>query len=127
MKFPEGINKKQKKYLKEVYFKSLKKSKRYAKARFYEEVFKIFKEQNDINILNIWEDKKYLKEELDYKKYKIKDKTLLVSIDEKLLKKKGKYKGIIKNMDKLIEKEILFKIKEKYEIDLSPEMYYVIK
>jgi len=141
MKFPKGLNKTQKNYLKEVYNQSLKKrkdplkAKAYAKARFYEEAFKFFCEKEGvININEEWKEKKKkrirrINESIDYKVYLIGDKEFLVSTDEKLLDKfsNAERSGLLRDMDDEYEQEILFKAKEKYNIKLHPDMYYVIR
>ena len=131
MKFPKGIKKEQKKYLKEVYETSLKKSKYYARARYYEEVFKIFEELSFLDIKKEWKKKKpvYIRESVDYKSYSLNDKKFIVSTDKKILEKfsNAERSGIIRDMNDEYEQEILFKIKSKYNISLHPDMYYVIK
>lgn len=131
MKFPKGITKKQKFFLKEVYDEAYKKerdkekAKKIARARFYEESFKIFidKEKSQNKIKKI----KFIKEDIDYKVYEVGSIKLYLSTDEKILNKKAERKGIIRDMNDEFEQEILFKVKEKYDISLHPDMYYLIK
>ena len=148
MKFPKGLTLKEKKILKEIYEetfqdrkkKSGKKKARYAaRAKFYEEAFKIFiSKQNKKTINEIWESKRekqerlnptYIKENIDYKVYKVNGIRFYVSTDEKILDKfsDAEGSGMLKNMNDEFEQEILFKTKEKYDVSLHPEMYYVIR
>jgi UTP:GlnB (protein PII) uridylyltransferase len=144
MKFPKNITRKEKKYLKEVYENALEKNKKkpikkarsIAKAKFYEECFKIFlKKENEIIVNEIWEKQNpkklfsYIEESIDYKKYNIGNNKFIVSTDKKILEKysDSERKGMLRNINDEFEQEILFKIKNKYNIRLDPDMYYVIK
>lgn len=144
MKFPTNTTKKERKYLKEVYestlLKNRKRSKQkaraIAKAKFYEECFKIFlKKENEIVVNEIWNRKNkkklfsYIKENIDYKKYKIGNNIFIVSTDKKILEKysDSERKGMLRSMNDEYEQEILFKTKKKYNIRLDPDMYYVIR
>lgn len=143
MKFPKGISNSQKKYLKEVYenayalkikeSKTEEKSKAFARARFYEETFKIFigKEKS---VLQTWKSrKKVLKEgkkpKVDYKTYSVDNTSFIVSTDKKILDffDGAERSGLLKDMNDEYEQEILFKAKKQYGVTLHPDMYYVIK
>lgn len=140
MKMPKGITKKQKMHLKKIYedtySKNLhkigeRKSKNVARARFYEEAFKIFMNQEQLleEKPKIIKKKTYIKESVDYKAYESNGAKLIVSTDEKVLDKfkNAERKGLLRDMDDPYEQEILFKIKDEYNIEFSPDMYYVIK
>lgn len=144
MKFPEGITKKQKIFLKNIYEETLKKNlrsktkqkaKSVAKAKFYEEAFRIFCEKEGIIDINEeWKRKKKkrirsINESIDYKVYLIGNKEFIVSTEEKILDKfsNAERSGLLRNMDDEYEQEILFKAKEKYNLRLHPDMYYVIR
>ena len=143
MKFPVGINKQQKKYLKNIYEETYNskislgkiKARNVARARFYEEVFKLFQkrekmlvEQESFSLIK----KSYIKEEKDYKIYKAGDSRMVVSTNEKILELKkfrNNYSnGILRDMNDPYELEVFSKIKdENPDIKFSPDMYYVIK
>lgn len=140
MKYPVGISSKQKKRLKKVYIKSLRenskkvepeKAKNISKAKFYEESFKIFMklEENKKNRVKFKIKKSYIKEGIDYKVYKINGTKMAVSTDKKILDKfkTAERKGLLREMDDPYEQEILFKIKDKYQIEFDPDMFYAIK
>ena len=143
MKFFNNLNKKEKKHLREIYrssfkerarFSDEKKAKAYAKAKLFEEAFKIFlQKENNISILETWKKKEipntYIKESIDFKTYKIGNKKLITSTDEKILERfpEAERKGMFRNMKDEYEQEIFFKAKEKHGISLHPDMYYVIK
>lgn len=142
MKYPKGLTKKEKRYLREVYedtlIRNLKKGEKRAKAiakiKFNEETFKLFKKKENIkNITEEWNRRNkrhftYIKENVDYKVYKVDGDKLIVSTDEKLLEKfeDKKRKGLLRDMDDEFEREIFFKVQEKYDINFSPDMYFVI-
>lgn len=140
MKMPKGITKKQKMHLRKIYesnynknFPKLgeKKAKNVARAKFYEEAFKMFMKQEELleEKPKIIKKKTYIKENLDYKAYEYNNTKLIVSTDEKLLNKfkNAERKGLLRDMDDPYEQEVLFKIKDEYNIEFSPDMYYVIK
>lgn len=142
MKYPKGLSKKEKRYLREVYedtlIRNLKKGEKRAKAiakiKFNEETYKLFKKKENIkNITEEWNKRNkrhftYIKENVDYKVYKVDGDKLIVSTDEKLLEKfeDKKRKGLLRDMDDEFEREIFFKVQEKYDINFSPDMYFVI-
>jgi hypothetical protein len=146
MKFPKNITKKEKKYLKEVYEKTLQenikkrkpkeKARSIARSRFYEEAFKIFiRKEKKVSVNEIWNKKNktklfsYIKESVDYKSYKIGNNKLFTSTDKKILEifSDAERKGILRNMNDEFEQEILFKVKDKFNVRFDPDMYYVIK
>ena len=121
---------------KKIKKKPIKKARLIAKAKFYEECFKIFlKKENEIIVNEIWEKQNpkklfsYIEEGIDYKKYNIGNNKFIVSTDKKILEKysDSERKGMLRNINDEFEQEILFKIKNKYNIRLDPDMYYVIK
>ena len=146
MKLPENINSTERKYLKEVYHDTYKrnlskgkdKAKAYAKAKFYEECFKIFcVRENVASVRDEWLNKKndykiikrLLAESIDYKVYKLNNIKLIVSTDKKILDKfpNAERSGMIRDMNDEYEQEILFKVKSKHGVRLHPDMYYIIK
>jgi len=147
MKFPKGLNLKQKKYLKEVYEDAYKerrketsslKAKKYAKAKFYEEAFKIFlKKEKARTISEKWKIRNKKRKNLnlneskniDYKVYKVNGVKFIVSTDKDLLEKykNAERKGLLRDMTDEFEQEVLFNAKEQYGISLDPDMFYVIK
>lgn len=140
---PKGITKAQKRYLKKIFEDSLnknsqkgkKKSFAIAKASFYNESFKIFLEKEGVvSVSQKWKRKKQkgnkiLKEDLDYKSYKINDILFITSTDKKIFDKfsESESSGMISKMKEEFDMEVLFKVKGKYNIKLDPEMFYVIK
>lgn len=142
MRLPKNISIKQKKYLKELYDntynsliknKDVKKAKAVAKAKVNEELFKIFcKKEGVLDINEQWKSKKkysYIKENTDFKNYRVNNIDFVVSTDKKILEKfsEAERKGMIRDMKDEYEQEVLFKAKEKYGVQLSPDMFYVIK
>lgn len=147
MKFPKGLTLKQKKYLKEVYDDAYKerrkktspaKAKKYAKARFYEESFKIFLQKEKAKtITERWKIRNKKKKDfnineskdIDYKVYRTNGVKFIVSTDRDLLEKykNAERKGLLRDMTDEFEQEVLFNTKEQYGVRLDPDMFYVIK
>ena len=141
MKLPKNISKKQKRYLKELYYetyssliktKNEKKARAVSRAKVNEELFKIFCKKEVLNITEQWKTKKkfsYIKENMDFKSYTLNNVDFVVSTNNKVLEKfsNAERKGMIRDMKDEYEQEILFKVKEKYNVKLSPDMFYVIK
>ncbi len=137
-KIPAKKRKKLKKLWEDVYkerkkISGKKKAKYAANAAVYAESLKYFnrKEKNIKKyIKENWnkEKERKINESVNYSKYRVNGSVFITSMDEKLLDKfdNPERKGKIKNMNDEFEREVLFDVKDKYDVTFDPNMYYVI-
>ena len=94
-----------------------------ANARVYAEALKTFAKKPEKKIpAKLNENKK------DYKTYRVGDSSIIISTEEKLLRDypMAERKGKLRSMDDAFEREILSRLIDDYEVQVHPDMYYVI-
>jgi len=94
-----------------------------ANAVVYSEALKIFNTKN-LKVLLFEEEEP----ENKYQVYKVDDNTIMLSMDEKILREypAAERKGQLKKMTDAFEREILSKLLKEHNIQLDPNMFYVI-